>query len=63
MKLFQLLRWLDAKVMLMKEAHGTLLKPTFEKGQHVSKGVLSKFKLGLISIDLTSALPSPLPKL
>ena len=38
-------------------------KPTFEKGQHVRKGVLSKFKLGLISIHLTSTLPSPLPKL
>jgi hypothetical protein len=34
----------------MKEAHPTLLKHIFWKGQHTSKGVLSKFKLGLIFI-------------
>jgi hypothetical protein len=47
MKPFQ---WsLDTKVMLMKEPCLTLLQHTFEKGQHVSKGVLSKFKLGSFS--------------
>ena len=44
----------------MKEALSTLLRYTFEKGQHVSKGVLSKFKLGLIFIDLTLTPSSPL---
>jgi len=48
--------------MLMKGACLTLLKPTFEKGQPVSKGVLSKFKLGLLFIDLTSTPASPLQK-
>jgi hypothetical protein len=33
----------------MKEAPSTLFKHTFEKGLHVSKGVLSKFKLGSFS--------------
>ena len=48
MKLFQCSRELDTKVMHMREVCLTLFKHTFEKGQRVSKGVLSRFKLGLI---------------
>ena len=44
----------------MKGACLTLLKLTFEKGQPVSKGVLSKFKLGLNFIDWTTTPSSSL---
>jgi hypothetical protein len=37
----------------MKEAPSTLLRYISKKEQHVSKGVLSKIKLGLTLIDLT----------
>ena len=40
----------------MKGALLTLLKHTSKKGQHRSKGVLSKFKLGLILREL---IPTP----
>ena len=44
----------------MKGALLALLRHTFEKGQHRSKGVLSKFKLGLILREL---IPTPLSPL
>ena len=46
-------------VMYMKQACLTLLMPNLNQGPHVSKGVLSKFKLGLNFIDWTST-PSSL---
>ena len=44
----------------MKEVHPTLLKHTFYKGQHVSKGAWSKFKLELTLVDLILTPSSPL---
>ena len=41
-------------VMYMKQAGLTLLMPNLNQGPHVSKGVLSKFRLGLNFIDWTS---------
>ena len=52
--------WVEINMRHMEEAPSTLLRYTFEKGQHVSKGVLSKFKLGLIFINLTLTASSPL---
>jgi hypothetical protein len=52
--------WVEIDVRHMKEVDPTLLKHTFWKGQHVSNGAWSKFKLGLISIGLTLTLSSPL---
>ena len=54
--------WVEIDMRHMKEAPSILLRYTFEKGQHVSKGVLSKFKLGLIFIDLTFTPSSPVPR-
>ena len=41
----------------------TLIKHTSKKGQHRSKGVLSKFKLGLILKELIPTPLSPLTSL
>ena len=48
--------WVKIEVRHMKEASSTLLRYISKKGQHVSKGVLSKFKLGLILREL---IPTP----
>ena len=61
MKLFQLSVWVEIDMRHMKEAPSTLLRYTFEKDQHVSKGVLSKFSLGLNFIDWTPIPSSLLP--
>ena len=47
-------------VMYMKQACLTLLMPNLNQGPHVSKGVLSKFKLGLNFIDWTTTPSSSL---
>jgi hypothetical protein len=44
--------WVEIDMRNMKEAHPTLLKHTFWKGQHVSNGAWSKFKWQLIFVDL-----------
>ena len=51
---------MEMDVRHMKGALLTLLRHTSEKGQHRSKGVLSKFKLGLNFIDWTSTPSSSL---
>ena len=61
MKLFHWSRWMHVDVMYMKQACLTLLMPNLNQGPHVSKGVLYKFKLGLIFIGLTSIPSSLLP--
>ena len=48
-------------VMYMKKTCLTLLMPNLKQGPHVSKGVLSKFRLGLNFIDWTPIPSSLLP--
>ena len=47
-------------VMYMKQACLTILLQNLNKGTHVSKAVLSKFKLGLNFIDWTTTPSSSL---
>ena len=54
MKLFHWSRWMHVDVMYMKQACLTLLMPNLNQGPHVSKDVLSKFRLGLNFLDWTS---------
>ena len=55
--------WMEMDVRHMKGALLTLIRYTSEKGQHRSKGVLSKFKLGLILRELIPTHLSPLTSL
>ena len=60
MKVFHLSRWMHVDVMYMKKTCLTLLMPNLNQGPHVSKGELSKFRLGLNFIDWTTTPSSSL---